>query len=71
MPFGGGARRCLGAAFAEFEMRIVLEEVVRRCRLEAARAPEGIARRNVTLSPRHGTPVRLLERAPAREPATV
>ena len=69
IPFGGGMRRCLGAAFAEFEMRIVLEEVVRRCRLEAVRPPEGIARRNVTLSPRHGTPVRLLERDPAREPA--
>ena len=25
IPFGGGVRRCLGASFAEFEMRVVLE----------------------------------------------
>jgi len=66
IPFGGGVRRCLGAAFAEFEMRIVLAEVVGRCRLEATEAPERVARRNVTLSPRHGTRARLLDRDPAR-----
>ena len=58
IPFGGGVRRCLGAAFAEFEMRIVLREVLTRCELRGARsAPERIARRNITFSPRHGTPV--------------
>jgi cytochrome P450 len=66
IPFGGGVRRCLGAAFAELEMRVVLREVLGRCRLEfAGRGPEGVARRNVTLSPRRGTPVRLLGRDPA------
>jgi cytochrome P450 len=69
IPFGGGVRRCLGAAFAEFEMRIVLEEVIGRCRLEAAAEPERVGRRNVTLSPRQGTRVRLLGRDPARVPA--
>jgi cytochrome P450 family 135 len=69
IPFGGGVRRCLGAAFAEFEMRIVIEEVLRRCRLEAAAEAERVGRRNVTLSPRHGTRVRLLGRDPARVPA--
>ena len=58
IPFGGGVRRCLGASFAEFEMRVVLRETLRRCQLRGARRrPEGIARRNVTFSPRHGTPV--------------
>src|SRR4051794_38995010 len=58
IPFGGGVRRCLGAAFAEMEMRVVIREVVRRCdlRLESHR-PERIARRNVTFSPRRGTRV--------------
>lgn len=74
IPFGGGVRRCLGAAFAEFEMRIVLETVLRRCVLEAVRPrPEAIQRRNVTLSPRKGTRVRLLRRAarPASAPRPV
>jgi cytochrome P450 len=39
-------------------MRVVLRETLRRCELGGARRrPEGIARRNVTFSPRHGTPV--------------
>ena len=63
IPFGGGVRRCLGAAFAEFEMRIVLREVLGRCELRSARsAPERISRRNITFSPRHGTPVVLASR---------
>ena len=58
VPFGGGVRRCLGAAFAEFEMRVVLREVLGRCELRGARkGAERIARRNITFSPRHGTPV--------------
>ncbi len=66
IPFGGGVRRCLGAAFAEFEMRIVLRAVLERCELDAVRdKPEGIRRRNVTFSPRHGTPVRVRSRGPA------
>ena len=64
VPFGGGVRRCLGAAFAEFEMRIVLREVLTRCELhKASPTPERVARRNITLSPRDGTPV-VAHRAP-------
>jgi len=69
IPFGGGIRRCLGASFAEFEMRIALREVLSRCELESAlEAPEPIKRRNVTFSPKHGTPVRVMSRrdAPVR-----
>ena len=52
IPFGGGVRRCIGAPFAELEMRIVLEEVLARYEIRpAGRRPEGIARRNVTFSP--------------------
>jgi cytochrome P450 len=68
IPFGGGIRRCLGAAFAEFEMRIVLREVLGRCELRKANPrPERIGRRNITLSPKAGTPVVLTARQPARE----
>jgi cytochrome P450 len=72
IPFGGGIRRCLGAAFAEFEMRIVLRAVLERCELEGTRPePERIARRNVTFSPKHGTPVRVRSLSPqSRRSAT-
>jgi cytochrome P450 len=74
IPFGGGIRRCLGAAFAEFEMRVVLETVLRRRVLEGAGSrAEHVARRNVTFSPRHGTRVRGTARVvrPAAAPLAV
>ena len=58
IPFGGGVRRCLGAAFAEMEMRVALAEILRRRTLRpASREAERVARRNVTFSPRNGTRV--------------
>ena len=59
IPFGGGGRRCLGAAFAELEMRASFwSTILRRCTLRAASPhAEQVTRRNVTLSPRHGTRV--------------
>jgi cytochrome P450 len=70
IPFGGGIRRCLGASFAEFEMRVVLQTVLRERVLEAVGSrPERMARRNVTLSPRHGTRVRVKQRAAQPAPA--
>jgi cytochrome P450 len=72
IPFGGGIRRCLGAAFAEFEMRVVLRDVLGRCELSAADPrPERVGRRNVTFSPRNGTRVRLERRAHAPQAAMV
>jgi cytochrome P450 family 135 len=69
IPFGGGVRRCLGASFAEFEMRIVLREVLTRCELRKADpSPEKTGRRNITLSPRDGTPVLVSARQPVRRP---
>jgi len=68
VPFGGGVRRCLGAAFAEMEMRIVLSSMLRNRVLSAASAhAEHATRRNVTLSPRHGTRVIASPRADAPE----
>ena len=58
IPFGGGVRRCLGAAFAEMEMRVALAEILRRRALRpASPTAERVARRNVTFSPAHGTRV--------------
>jgi cytochrome P450 len=56
VPFGGGVRRCIGAAFAEMEMRVALAEILRRRTLRpTSAAAERVARRNVTFSPRTGT----------------
>ena len=58
IPFGGGVRRCLGAAFATEEMRIVLRTVLAHSQLRAANpSQEKLRRRAVTLIPRTGTKV--------------
>src|SRR4051794_9784574 len=63
IPFGGGMRRCLGAAFAQFEMRRVLRTVLTRTHLEPATSgAEPFQRRPVTVVPRNGTPAVLLAR---------
>ena len=70
VPFGGGVRRCLGAAFAEFEMRVVLTEMLRRRTLAAASPhAERVTRRNVTFSPLHGSRVVTRRRTAAHESA--
>ncbi len=58
IPFGGGVRRCLGAAFAQFEMAVVLSELVKRRDIRPAKPkPERIFRRAITETPRHNTKV--------------
>src|SRR3989440_1628499 len=58
IPFGGGIRRCLGAALAMAEQRVVLEAMTRRLDLEAEDlAPERAIHRNVTMIPSRGARV--------------
>ncbi|HEY2715023.1 MAG TPA: cytochrome P450 [Solirubrobacterales bacterium] len=58
IPFGGGVRRCLGAAFAQFEMTVVLRELVKRHRIRPSDpAPERNYRRAITETPRHDAEV--------------
>jgi cytochrome P450 len=55
IPFGGGIRRCLGAALAMAEMRVVLGAMARRLDLEAVEPdPERALHRNVTMIPARG-----------------
>ncbi len=55
IPFGGGIRRCLGAALAMAEQRVVLATMARRLDLVADRAaPERAMHRNVTMIPSRG-----------------
>jgi cytochrome P450 len=58
IPFGGGIRRCLGAALAMAEQRVVLTAMARRLDLVADReAPEHAMHRNVTMIPARGARV--------------
>jgi cytochrome P450 family 135 len=59
IPFGGGVRRCLGAAFAQVEMQVVLETIARSARLEPVGEAEEVRRRGVTLVPARGGEVRV------------
>ena len=57
IPFGGGVRRCLGGAFAEFEMSVVLRELVARRRLQPVGGPEHSVRSTITNVPSRGAEV--------------
>jgi cytochrome P450 family 135 len=58
IPFGGGVRRCLGGAFAEFEMGVVLRELVSRRRLRpVGPKPEHSVRSTITNVPNRGAKV--------------
>jgi cytochrome P450 len=58
IPFGGGVRRCIGAAFAEYEMRTILRQFVERAELRPVDPkPEKVKVRNITLAPARDTQV--------------
>ncbi|MGH3821554.1 MAG: cytochrome P450 [Pseudonocardiaceae bacterium] len=68
LPFGGGVRRCLGATFAQVEMRTVLREILRRVELAPTTAPdEPVRPRHVTMVPRQGAMVTVLRRIAAAD----
>lgn len=52
-PFGGSNRRCIGAAFALFEMKLVLATILRRDQLALVNSkPLVPVRRGVTIAPK-------------------
>ena len=62
IPFGGGIRRCIGAAFAQLEMKLILRTVLSELqptlpRGRCWRAGEGTRRRAITLVPAAGARV--------------
>jgi cytochrome P450 len=63
-PFGGGVRHCLGAAFATYEVKIVLAEILTRVELHAAPGYSvRVVRRGITFAPSEGMPVVVERRA--------
>jgi cytochrome P450 len=58
IPFGGGRRRCLGAAFASFEMRVALRTILEHTTLRADRPQQELVRNHhITLVPARGARV--------------
>ena len=57
-PFGGGSRRCLGAAFATYQMKIVIAEILSRTELKPVPGYKAHAtRRGIAFAPSDGLPV--------------
>jgi cytochrome P450 len=66
LPFGGGIRRCIGAALAQAEMAEVLRVFVPAIQLRPVRdEPDPVVLRGITLAPKHGVEVEVLGAAAA------
>ncbi len=66
MPFGGGHRRCIGAAFASYEMAMVLGTLVKRFEFELTDPlPAVPRRRNITIGPSSPVPFRVVGERPS------
>jgi cytochrome P450 family 135 len=72
IPFGGGVRRCLGASFAQLEMRIALQTLASRLDLQAADSrPERIVRRGIAMAPSREGEIVARASAPGRPARSV
>jgi cytochrome P450 len=70
-PFGGGIRRCIGASFALYEMRAVIQTIARRVDMRLERdVPERIVRRAITFAPGKDVPVIVRDAAPRADAQT-
>ncbi len=66
LPFGGGIRRCIGAALAHAEMAEVLRVAIPRVELRPLRdRPDPVVLRGITLAPKHGVQVTVQRLLPA------
>jgi cytochrome P450 len=65
VSFGGGTRRCIGAAFAQYEMKLVAYEILRHCELTPANTrPILPVMRGPTFGPKGGVPMQIVRRIP-------
>jgi cytochrome P450 len=72
IPFGGGIRRCIGAALAKTEINEVLRVACEQVELEPVRPdPDPVVLRGITLVPKHGPEVRVARRLDRRPAAAV
>jgi cytochrome P450 len=58
IPFGGSNRRCLGYAFAQFEMKLVLATILQQAQLTLLQKQQPLSiRRGFTFAPSGGVPM--------------
>lgn len=61
LPFGGGHRRCLGSGLSDYEMRIVLAEIVMHWEFEPAEIEHEI-RHDIAMGPKNGARLHIKSR---------
>jgi cytochrome P450 len=64
LPFGGGLRRCIGAGFAMYEMKMVLAATLPRVDAHLTTGRVKVQRRGVTIAPSGGLPIVVTARRP-------
>lgn len=65
IPFGGGVRRCIGAAYAQMEMKVVLRTLLREVTILPTAAPDERWRsRGVAMAPHDGGLITVRRRTP-------
>lgn len=64
IPFGAGARVCIGNSFAMMEARLILATIAQRYRLQLAPDQKVTLNPQITLSPKHGLPMHISQRKP-------
>ncbi|MCA9900030.1 MAG: cytochrome P450 [Ardenticatenaceae bacterium] len=68
MPFGGGARVCIGNAFAMMEAQLILATIAQKYRLTLAQTEPVRYKTQITLTAENGIQMRVLERETAVSP---
>ncbi len=62
LPFGGGYRGCIGAAFAVYEMKLILATIIQKFELELVdKKPVKPVRRGITIVPSGGVSMKVME----------
>jgi cytochrome P450 len=71
LPFGGGVRRCLGATFAVYEMKVLIQAILARAVLEPVGERELMRRRAIVFAPERGAQVKMTERLVPSRPVAL
>ncbi len=61
LPFGGGTRRCIGAAFAQYEMKTIIVQILLQTELKLKESYVAkLVRKGLVIMPSDGMPVEVI-----------